>query len=164
MHDRGYIGSHFDHTGGLPLFGHAQLYVGVGDLPYAYWPNPAAAPFFHTVDLDATRDFSWNFLTDDHDLFGDGSIQILQMPGHTPANASILVRLQNHTFLLTADTVHLRSALNSDLPMPSDFNTEKSVQSIRRLRQIAMAHDAEVWIAHDPQDWAEHKHAPHHYD
>src|SRR5699024_9064934 len=29
--------THFDHTGGLRLFPHAQLYIGVGDLPYAYW-------------------------------------------------------------------------------------------------------------------------------
>lgn len=156
--------AHFDHTGGLRLFGHAQLYIGAPDLPYAYWPNPAAAVFFHTDDLEATRDFNWNYLAGDHDLFGDGSIQILQMPGHTPGNSSVLVRLENHSFLLTADTVHLRSALNGDLPMPSDFNTEKSVESIRRLRQVSNAYDATVWIAHDPEDWAEHRHAPYAYD
>src|SRR5699024_11069117 len=131
--------THFDHTGGLGLFPHAQLYVGLGDLPYAYWPNTAAAPFFHLPSLDATRGFNWNYLAADHDLFGDSSIQILQMPGHTPGNCSVLVRLPNHAFLLTSDTVHLRSALDGDLPMPSDFNTEKAVQSIRRMRQIANA-------------------------
>ncbi len=156
--------AHFDHTGGLRLFGHAQLYIGAPDPPYAYWPNPAAAVFFHTDDLEATRAFNWHYLTGDHDLFADGSIQILQMPGHTPGNCSVLVRLPNQSFLLTSDTVHLRSALRGDLPMPSDFNTEKSVESIRRLRQISNAHNATIWIAHDPQDWDEHQHAPYAYD
>lgn len=156
--------AHFDHTGGLSLFPHAQLYIGAPDLPYAYWPYPAGAVFFHTADLEATRSFRWNPLTGDHDLFGDGSVVVLRMPGHTPGNSSVLVRLANHTFLLTADTVHLRSALTGDLPMPSDYNTQQSVDSIRRLRQISLASDATVWIAHDPQDWAEHRHAPHAYD
>lgn len=156
--------THFDHTGGLSLFPHAQLYVGAPDLPYAYWPNPAGAVFFHTPDLEATRGFNWNPLAGDHDVFGDGSVVILRMSGHTPGNCSVLVRLEHHAFLLTADTVHLRSALEADLPMPSDFNTQQAVDSIRRLRQVSIAHDAQVWIAHDPQDWAEHEHAPYAYD
>ncbi|GAB2761520.1 N-acyl homoserine lactonase family protein [Salinifilum aidingensis] len=156
--------THFDHTGGLRLFPHAELYAGADDLPYAFWPNPGAAPFFHTADLDATRQFHWNPLTGDHDVFGDGSVVVLLLPGHTPGNCSVLVQLEHSAFLLSADTVHLRSALDGDLPMPSDFNTQQAVESIRRLRRLSTAHDAPVWIAHDPQDWAAHQHAPHAYE
>jgi glyoxylase-like metal-dependent hydrolase (beta-lactamase superfamily II) len=156
--------SHFDHTGGVPLFGNAELYIGRGDLPYAYWPMPAAKPFFHTAELDAARDYSWNQIDGDLDLFGDGSITMLAMPGHTPGNKSLLVRLPNRTMLLTADTVHLRQAIQEDLPMPSDYSTLQAVWSIRRLQQVAKAHDAMVWIAHDPQDWAAYQHAPSCYD
>lgn len=156
--------THFDHTGGLPLFPHAQLYAGAWDLPYAYWPNPAASVFFHPADLESTRGYNWNPLAGDHDVFGDGSVTILQLPGHTPGNSSVLVRLEHNAFLLTADTVHLRSALAGDLPMPSDFNTQQAVDSIRRLRQISIANDADVWIAHDPDDWAQRSHAPYAYE
>ncbi|MHA6799865.1 N-acyl homoserine lactonase family protein [Bounagaea algeriensis] len=156
--------THFDHTGGLRLFPHAELYAGADDLPYAFWPNPGAAPFFHPADLDATRKFHWNPLVGDHDLFADGSIVILFLPGHTPGNCSVLVQLEHSAFLLSSDTVHLRSALDEDLPMPSDFNTQQAVESIRRLRRLSTAHDAPVWIAHDPADWAAYQHAPHAYE
>ena len=64
---------------------------------------------FRREDLDPTRSFDWRFFSGDFDLFGDGSIVILHMPGHTPATRSVLVRLANHTFLLAIDTAHLRS-------------------------------------------------------
>ncbi|OLT41669.1 MBL fold metallo-hydrolase [Saccharomonospora sp. CUA-673] len=152
--------AHFDHAGGVRLFPNAELYIGEGDLPYAFWPLPAATPFFRTADFDTTRNWKWNQLSTDHDLFGDGSIVIYRMPGHTPGNTSMLVRLPNQTFLLTGDTVHLRQALTEDLPMPSDYNTLHAVRSIRRVKQLATAHDATVWISHDPEDWATLKHAP----
>lgn len=152
--------SHFDHAGGIRLFPEAQLYIGEGDPAYAFWPLPAAAPFFRTADFESTRNWKWNELSADHDLFGDGSVIIYRMPGHTPGNTSMLVRLPHRTFLLTGDTVHLREALTGDLPMPSDYSTLQAVRSIRRLRQLAAAHDATVWISHDPEDWAALEHAP----
>lgn len=145
--------AHFDHTGGLYLFPQAKFYIGAADLPYAFWPQPAAALFFRRPDIDATRSFAWNPLQGDFDLFGDGSIRVLSMPGHTPGNSSLLVRLANREVLLTGDTVHLRSALSDELPMGSDYNTLDAVTSIRRLRQIADSRGADVWIAHDPEDW-----------
>lgn len=147
--------SHFDHVGGVHLFPHAQFFVGASDLPYAFWPMPAASVFFRPADLEPARGFRWNLLSDDHDLFGDGSLQILRMPGHTPGNQSMLVRLPGRTVMLTGDTVHLRVAVEGDLPMPSDYNTLDAVNSVRRLKQITEATDATLWIHHDPEDWRE---------
>lgn len=148
--------AHFDHTGGLYLFPNAKFFIGAADLPYAYWPMPAAQAFFRTADFDPTRAFRWNQIDGDHDLFGDGSITVLSMPGHTPGNSSLMVRLPSQTFMLTGDTVHVRAALENELPMASDFSTKQSVDSIRRLAQLSEANDAELWIAHDPEDWAKY--------
>ncbi len=154
---------HWDHTGGMYLFPHAQFHVMSGELQYAYWPLPAG-PAYRREDIDATRGFAWNQIEGPElDLFGDGSLVVLHMPGHSPGNASLLVRLPSRTILLAADTAHLRSGYLSDRPMPSDWNTLQSVQSLRRLRQIARGLDAMVWILHDPEDWAEYKHAPDFY-
>ncbi|MDQ4117659.1 MAG: N-acyl homoserine lactonase family protein [Actinomycetota bacterium] len=145
--------SHFDHTGGISLFPNARFYIGAPDLAYAYWPMPAASVFFRTADIEPARGFDWQPLTGDLDLFGDGAIQILGMPGHTPGNTSTLVRLPNRSVMLTGDTVHVPEALSDDLPMPSDYNTLDAVHSIRRMKQIAHAHDAEVIIQHDFDGW-----------
>jgi glyoxylase-like metal-dependent hydrolase (beta-lactamase superfamily II) len=123
-------------------------------------PDPAAAAFFRTQDLEPTRGFKWHQIGMDHDLFGDGSIVILHTPGHTPGELSLLVRLPSRNFVLTGDTVHLRQGLEDELPMPYDHNTELAVQSIQRLKLIRDSADATVWISHDPEDWAEFEHAP----
>jgi N-acyl homoserine lactone hydrolase len=155
---------HWDHTGGMYLFPHAQFYVMSGELQYAYWPLPAG-PVYRREDIDPTRGFAWNQIEGPElDFFWDGSIRILHLPGHTPGNASIIVKLANQTIILAADTAHLRSGYEKDLPMPSDHNTLQSVQSIRRLKQIAKALNAQVWMTHDPSDWAEFKHAPAFYE
>lgn len=154
--------THFDHTGGLHLFSGARLYVGEGDLRYAYWPDPAGAAFFRTADLEPTRGFDWYHIPAglDHDLFGDGSVVILSTPGHTPGELSMVVRLPSRNFILTGDAVHLRAALEGEIPMPYDADTAASVRSIQRLKLLRQAADATVWITHDPEDWAELAHAP----
>ena len=155
---------HWDHTGGMYLFPHAEFHVMSGELQYAYWPLPAG-PAYRREDIDATRAFRWNEIEGPElDFFGDGSLVIHHLPGHTPGNAALLVRLASRTILLAADTAHLRSGYRGDRPMPSDWNTLEAVRSLRRLRQLARSHDAMVWILHDPEDWAEYRHAPEFYD
>lgn len=152
--------THFDHAGGLYLFPEAKLYAGTGELRYAMWPDPAGAGFFRQADVEATRTYPWHQVPVDHDLFGDGSVVILHTPGHTPGELSLLVRLPSRNFVLTGDTVHLRQALEEEIPMPYDANTELSIRSIQRLKLIRESADATVWITHDPEDWAEFDHAP----
>lgn len=145
--------SHLDHTGGISLFPHAKFFIGAPDLTYPYWPFPAAAGFYRSLDLDRARAFDWNLVHGDLDLFGDGSLQILSMPGHTPGNIALLVKLPDRNVILAGDTVHVPEALSDDLPMPSDYSTLDSVHSIRRLKQIAHAQDARVIIQHEMSDW-----------
>jgi N-acyl homoserine lactone hydrolase len=156
--------THLDHTGGLPMFQHAKLYAGDGDLRYALWPDEPDSGFFHRPDIEAMRGCRWNNVRGDLDLFGDGSIVLLAMPGHTPGNQSLLVRLPSQTFLLTGDTVHVRAALDVGLPMGADHDTQQAKQSIRRLRQLRDSLDATVWISHDPEDSAMFKFAPYVYE
>jgi len=89
----------------------------------------------------------------DYDLFGDGSIVMLSLPGHTPGNAGLLVQLPGETIILTGDTVHLRANIEWTMPMGGDHNTSDATNSIRRLQQLRDSFDAKVWIAHDPEDW-----------
>jgi N-acyl homoserine lactone hydrolase len=147
--------AHYDHAGGLHLFPGATLFAGEPELPYAFWPiSPAFAAHFRREDLEASRHHTWNTLTADHDVFGDGSVQILWTPGHTPGHLSLLVRTPTGALLLTGDTVHLRSAWTGVLPGPADFSAEQTVRSIHRLRRLADAERAMVWVNHDPGDWA----------
>ncbi|WP_020497505.1 N-acyl homoserine lactonase family protein [Sciscionella marina] len=155
--------THVDHTGGLSLFPHAKFFIQRGELGYGYWPYPAAAAFFRPADFDPIRKIGWNEVDGDFDLFGDGSIQMLACPGHTPGNASLFVQLAEQSFILTGDTAHSIAAIENDLPASPDANTEKAVWSIRKLKQLAAARQSTIWVGHDPDQWPTFKHAPEYY-
>src|SRR5262249_45511389 len=99
---------HFDHIGQLDLFPNAKLLIGKGDwdLVSAKDPDPR---------IDTKPFKSWlggkpgkrEAVEGDKDIFGDGSVVMLDMPGHTPGHHSLLVRLKNKgPVLLTGDLAH----------------------------------------------------------
>jgi N-acyl homoserine lactone hydrolase len=149
--------AHYDHAGGLSLFARAQLFAGATELPNAFWPHtPAYCSHLRLADLEPTRLFHWNPLPGDHDVFGDGSVQILATPGHTPGHLSLLVRLPTGSLVLTGDATHLRVGWDTGLHMGFDWSGEQAVRSLQRLRRIANAEGADVWVNHDPGDWNRH--------
>lgn len=151
---------HFDHAGGTHLFPHAKHYAGLGELAFAHYPAPIGAFCYMPDQLERTRGFDWREVPGDLDLFGDGSLVLLSMPGHTPGELSLKVRLANRTFLLTGDAVHLRQALELEYHFPIDWDTRVAVQSLQRIKRIAEAEEASIWITHDPDDWKTYQHAP----
>lgn len=156
---------HFDHSGGHHLFPHAKFYAGQGELEFAHWPAPIGAFCYMPDQLARIRSFDWYEIPGvDVDLFGDGSLTILYMPGHTPGELSLKVRLSSSTFLLTGDAVHLRAALENEYHFPIDADTKQALTTLRRIKRIRESEDASVWITHDPDDWAEYKHAPYCYE
>jgi N-acyl homoserine lactone hydrolase len=151
---------HFDHAGGLYLFPHARFLVMAHELRYAWWPIPEHRLIMNIHDLLPTRNFNWLEIDGDFDLFGDGSIQMLKTPGHTPGECSLFVRLPNRKVVLTGDTTHLRAALEGEITMPGDVDPAAAVLSMRRLKAIRDLQEATLLISHDPEDWAEFPHAP----
>jgi len=144
---------HHDHSGGMKLFPNAQFFCGAGELPHAFWPIATQRGLFRRQDLDPVRDFAWNEVAGDFDLFGDSSVTILALPGHTPGSVGLMVRLPSRTVLLTGDSVHLHAAVNNLMPMPSDWSAVHAIESIRKLARLQRVHEADLWIQHDPKDW-----------
>ena len=94
-------------------------------------------------------------LTADKDVFGDGSVVILAMPGHTPGHRSLLVRLkETGNVLLTGDLAHFHE--NYDTNGVPTFNTDRAatLASLDRFKQIAKNLKATVIIQHDQRDIA----------
>jgi N-acyl homoserine lactone hydrolase len=150
--------SHLDHSGGLCHFPKAKFLVGSNEIQYAYWPDPDRRQYFILNDFIPTRGYDWLELDADFDLFGDGSLEFLLTPGHTPGECSLLVNLSSRKILLTGDTVHHRVAVDTEATMPIDTDPIQSVKSIRRIKAIRDMHDATMWITHDPADWKEIPH------
>lgn len=145
---------HFDHIGQLDLFPSATLMIGKDDwdLINAKEPDPRIniAPFKHWLGGAPGKSAP---VDGDKDIFGDGSVVMLDMPGHTPGHHSLLVRLKNKgPVLLTGDLAHFTANYtNEGVP---GFNTDRAdtLASFDRFKKMAANLKATVIIQHEPAD------------
>jgi glyoxylase-like metal-dependent hydrolase (beta-lactamase superfamily II) len=82
----------------------------------------------------------------DHDLLGDGTVELLSTPGHTPGHQSVRV---GDDLIIGADVTHFAAGLDDGrLPVFGD-DLEAQRASGRRLRALREA-GADVRPGHDP--------------
>ena len=92
-------------------------------------------------------------LTGERDVFGDGRIVLIPLPGHTPGSIGALVALERSgTFLLAADTVSLRVTLDRDVVPRNTWNADALMKSLAEIRRIE-AGGATVLCGHDAAQW-----------
>lgn len=144
---------HIDHAGGMCLFPHATFHAFADELVEARAARQAPHAVYKKEDLAAVEDCNWKLYESDVDIFGDGSLRFFKLPGHSAGQGSLLVRLPSRSLMLTADTVHVREALEREKPTLFDSDPVLAVRSIRRLKQLLSEDSADSWIAHDPEDW-----------
>ncbi len=137
---------HFDHAGSLELLPPAVPII----LQRREWEagrDRVAIERNYLYPRDYELDGRRLELVDgDHDLLGDGSIELLLTPGHTPGHQSVRV---GERLLIGADVAHFDAALD-DLRFPSfadDF--EAQAASAARLRG-ERDHGVRVLPGHDP--------------
>src|SRR6202795_360140 len=151
-----YVGiSHFhgDHTGQLAPFAGATLLIGKGDWDGIIAPTPMQGANVAGFKSWISENRKVEPLTGDKDVFGDGSVIVLRMPGHTPGHSGLLVKLKDMgPVLLTGDLVHFRENYESGGVPSFNFDRAATVASIERTKQIVANLKANVVIQHDMRD------------
>jgi N-acyl homoserine lactone hydrolase len=152
-----YIGiSHYhgDHVGQVDLFPKSTLLIGKGDWEALSDPakaNPMANPATFAPWIKGGSKVEP--VAYDLDVFGDGTVTVLNTPGHTPGHHSLLVKLKEKGYvLLSGDLAHFQENYDSNgVPV---FNTDHAVTlaSIDRFKKIAANLKATVIIQHDARD------------
>jgi len=151
-----YVGiSHYhgDHTGQVASFPQATLLIGQGDWNAITAPKPAAGvnapPFAQWISGGGKIEP----LPAHKDVFGDGSVVILNTPGHTPGHHSLLVKLREKgNFLITGDLVHFHENYNSNGVPWFNVSRADTLASIDRFKKLAQTFKATVIIQHDARD------------
>ena len=137
---------HFDHAGALALLPSSiPIVVQRREWEAGQDADAIARNFFLPRDY-ALDDREVILVDGDHDLLGDGSIELLLTPGHTPGHQSMRV---GEDLVLGVDVAHFAATLD-DLRFPSfadDFGAQ--AQSAARLRGLRDA-GATVIPGHDP--------------
>lgn len=144
---------HFDHIGQAADFPQAKLLIGQGDFDILSRPGQEARAKLLSPWLQ--KDAKVEKITGDYDVFGDGSVVMLDLPGHTPGHHGLLVHLPKRgAVLLSGDVVHLHENLES-AGVPS-FNTDRaqSLASIDRFVKLARNLKATLIIQHEEKDVA----------
>jgi len=144
---------HGDHTGQAALFPQSTLLIGKGDWDALNDPKSGVAASAAAFTNWISGGGKVEPVAGDRDIFGDGSVMMLNMPGHTPGHHSLLVRLKDMgPVLITGDLAHFHE--NYDAGGVPTFNTDRaaSVASIDRFKAIAKNLKATVIIQHDQRD------------
>lgn len=142
---------HDDHTGQAADFPRATLLIGAADWDVVR-ARPETAARFRPWTEGQSRVAPQ---PGDHDVFGDGSVVMLSMPGHTPGHHALLVRLpRTGPVLLTGDLYHFTENFVSGGMPGFNNNRADTLASMARFREIARNLRARIVIQHEPDDIA----------
>jgi glyoxylase-like metal-dependent hydrolase (beta-lactamase superfamily II) len=137
---------HFDHAGGLSLVPDSvPVVIQRGEWEAGQNRAAVARNFFLPQDYAGIDDERLTLVDGDHDLLGDGSVELLSTPGHTPGHQSVRVG----ELVIGADVVYYASGLDDHrFPIFGDDHEEqaRSAERLRVLREQGMT----VQPGHDP--------------
>lgn len=151
--------SHFDHTG------HAN------QLKNSVWlVQEIEHNFITSAEIMKSNPDLYNAIADltnvqklngDFDVFGDGTVVIKSMPGHTPGHQILYLDLaENGPTLLTGDLYHLYE--NREHRRVPSFNTDvdQTLKSMDAFEAFAKEKNAKVYLQHQKEDFNKMPKAP----
>jgi len=146
------VNSHFhpDHCGCNQFFRKATILAHAKEIEAAQAPGAEAAGYLR-ADWDYGQPIE--ALNGERDLFDDGSVVLVPLPGHTPGTLGALVGLdRDGQFLLASDSVSLRQNLDADTAPRNTWNVDEQLKTFAEVRRIERA-GATVICGHDDQQW-----------
>lgn len=144
---------HLDHTGNANLFGDATWILQRRELAAAIGPAPP--PFEPLAPVAAYKQAKIRLVDGDTDVFGDGSVKLLLLPGHTSGHQALQLRLLHAgVVLLSGDLYHSREARRLRRVPRVNVDRAATLASMQRFEAIAARTHARVVIQHDLRDIA----------
>jgi glyoxylase-like metal-dependent hydrolase (beta-lactamase superfamily II) len=152
---------HMDHCGANAFFRRATCVVQARELATARDPKSEGKGYFR-ADWDHPMPF--REVEGEQDLFGDGRLVVVPVPGHTPGMMMAAVGLdRTGTMLLASDAVIVRANLDEDLVPRNTWDAEAWRRSAAEIRRW-QARGAFVVFGHDAEQWAALKKGPDAYE
>ena len=154
---------HIDHTGALGHFPEATVVVHERELEAARAAESPEATGYVRADYDRPE-LRWRTWSGNLDLFGDGTVRLIETPGHSAGHTSLLLRLEETgPVLLTADASDNRDQWEGRAHPRALHSRESANRSMEQLRALALQTSAMVVFGHDPENWAGLARAPEGY-
>lgn len=139
---------HSDHCGCNEFFKKASFICHAKELVAAQQQDADKMGF---LEVDWKQPNAPEAINGQKDLFNDGRIVLVPVPGHTPGMTGALVSLdKSGSFFLASDSVALKSNLVKDQIPRNMWNPELSSQSMVEIRKIESG-GAKVLFGHDDE-------------
>jgi len=145
---------HCDHCGCNEFFGMATIYVHANELACARDPEREGKGYFRA---------EWDHpnptveIAGETDLFDDGRIVLLPLPGHTPGLTGLLASLpESGAWFLTSDAVAIRANLDREIIPKNTWDVDQHLKSQDEIRRIEKS-GATVICGHDLEQWSSFK-------
>jgi N-acyl homoserine lactone hydrolase len=142
---------HPDHCGCNAFFKRATFMIHAREVEAARAPGAETAGYLaaewdHPMPID--------LIAGERDLFNDGRIVLIPLPGHTPGTVGARVELERSgIFLLASDTVSRRETLDQGIVPRNTWNADALVKSLAEVKRME-AGGATVLCGHDDRQWA----------
>ena len=125
------------------LFRKATFLIHAEELAAARAPGSEAAGYLAAEwDLPMRLDE----IRAQRDVFGDGRVVLVPLPGHTPGSIGALAQLdRSGTFLLAGDTISLRETLDTGIIPRNTWNADALSKSLDEVRRIEKSISRVLW-------------------
>lgn len=149
---------HIDHISGMPdIPNDVPLYIGATESTDANLMNMIVQGPSNQLLKNKQPLQEWAFQPDPQnkfegiiDIFSDGSVFAISVPGHTSGSIAYLLRTTKGPVLLTGDTCHTRWGWEHTVE-PGDYtrDNERNLKNLKRLKELAATHPSiEVRLGH----------------
>jgi N-acyl homoserine lactone hydrolase len=155
---------HFDHTANANQFSEATWLTRAVERDAMFAEK---APFAtRPVTYAALRNSKTVVIqSDEHDVFGDGTVILKSAPGHTAGHQILYLKLaKTGPVVLSGDLYHFPQSRSLDRVPAFDFNQLWSRNSRAAVEGFLKEKNAQLWIQHDYESDARLKKAPGFYD
>lgn len=154
---------HIDHVGGNQLFAGTRTVIHADEVAQARNHEP--------FEFFGYSDKSWDFEglaleTVSGDVELAKGIFLYETPGHTVGHYSLLLKGSGDAkpLLFAVDVAYTAAALEKGIQPGFHNNPSAGVRSIKRVKELAAEHGADIFYSHDMDAWQTYRHAPDYYE
>lgn len=156
--------SHWDHASGVQDFPQAQVMVAANEMQAIdraggggdAWESQVASPSIHWAPVAFTSG-PYKGYSSSLDLYGDGSVVLVPMPGHTEGSMGVFVTVDSgKCYFFIGDVAWKVAALQAGAPkffaasMIVDGDREQTLSSVKQVQSVMQQYPELVVVpAHD---------------
>lgn len=151
--------THFDHSGHANALKNATWLVQEAEYDFI---TSEESRQNNTDNYNAIKELtSVKKLNGDFDVFGDGTVVIKSMPGHTPGHQVLYLDLaQTGPILLSGDLYHLYENREHRRVPSFNFDVDQTLKSMEDFEAFAKEKEAKVYVQHQKEDFNKMPKAP----